>query len=75
MAPWARSPVDPELYARLAREYGTPFFLYDAGVIRAQLAKLRVRRIRFAQKALSNLHVLRLMRAEGRSSTPSRAGS
>jgi diaminopimelate decarboxylase len=58
--------VDPELCARLAREYGTPYFLYDAAVIRAQLAKLRAFDvIRFAQKALSNLHVLRLMRAEG----------
>ncbi|HTO53367.1 MAG TPA: diaminopimelate decarboxylase [Myxococcota bacterium] len=59
-------PVDPELCARLAREHGTPFFLYDAAVIRAQLAKLRAFDvIRFAQKALSNLHVLRLMKAEG----------
>ena len=59
-------PVQPELYARLAREYGTPFFLYDAAVIRARLAQLRsFDVIRFAQKALSNVHVLRLMRAEG----------
>jgi len=58
--------VDPELCVRLAREYGTPYFLYDAGVIRAQLARLRAFDVvRFAQKALSNLHVLRLMRAEG----------
>jgi diaminopimelate decarboxylase len=58
--------VDPELCVRLAREYGTPFYLYDAAVIRAQLAKLRgFDVIRFAQKALSNLHVLRLMKAEG----------
>ncbi len=58
--------VDPELCVRLAREYGTPFYLYDAAVIRAQLAKLRAFDvIRFAQKALSNLHVLRLMKAEG----------
>src|SRR5262249_42879622 len=58
--------IDPELCARLAREYGTPYFLYDAAVIRAQIAKLRAFEvIRYAQKALSNLHVLRLMRAEG----------
>jgi diaminopimelate decarboxylase len=58
--------VDPELCVRLAREYGTPYYLYDAAVIRAQIAKLRAFDvIRFAQKALSNLHVLRLMKAEG----------
>jgi diaminopimelate decarboxylase len=58
--------VDPELCVRLAREYGTPYFLYDAAVIRAQIAKLRAFDvIRFAQKALSNIHVLRLMKAEG----------
>jgi diaminopimelate decarboxylase len=64
-APTAKK-LDPALCARLAHEYGTPYFLYDAGVIRAQLAKLRAFDvIRFAQKALSNLHVLRLMKAEG----------
>jgi diaminopimelate decarboxylase len=58
--------VDPELCVRLAREYGTPYYLYDAAVIRAQIARLRAFDvIRFAQKALSNLHVLRLMKAEG----------
>jgi diaminopimelate decarboxylase len=64
--PMTEKSVDPELCTRLAREHGTPFFLYDAEVIRAQLAKLRAFDvIRFAQKALSNLHVLRLMKAEG----------
>jgi len=62
----AEKRVDPELCVRLAREHGTPFFLYDAAVIRGQLAKLRAFDvIRFAQKALSNIHVLRLMKAEG----------
>jgi diaminopimelate decarboxylase len=62
-------PLAPEQLAtcaRLAREYGTPFYLYDAGRIRAQIARLRAFDVvRYAQKALSNLHVLRLMRAEG----------
>ncbi len=59
-------PVDPELCVRLAREYGTPYYLYDAGVIRQRIAELRgFDVIRYAQKACSNIHLLRLMRAEG----------
>ena len=59
-------PIDGHLCARLAREYGTPYYLYDAAVIRAQIAKLRpFDVIRYAQKALSNVHLLRLMKAEG----------
>jgi diaminopimelate decarboxylase len=59
-------PIDGHLCARLAREHGTPYYLYDAAVIRAQIAKLRpFDVIRYAQKALSNVHVLRLMKAEG----------
>jgi diaminopimelate decarboxylase len=58
--------VDPELCVRLAREYGTPFYLYDASVIRARIAELRgFDVIRYAQKASSNIHLLRLMHAEG----------
>lgn len=58
--------VDPELCVRLAREHGTPYYLYDAGVIRARIAELRgFDVIRYAQKASSNIHLLRLMRSEG----------
>jgi diaminopimelate decarboxylase len=58
--------VDPELTIRLAREYGTPFYLYDADVIRARIAALRgFDVIRYAQKASSNIHLLRLMHGEG----------
>ena len=58
--------IDGALCARLAREYGTPYYLYDAAVIRAQIAALRAFDvIRYAQKALSNVHLLRLMKAEG----------
>jgi diaminopimelate decarboxylase len=58
--------VDPELTIRLAREYGTPFYLYDANVIRARIGELRgFDVIRYAQKASSNIHLLRLMHAEG----------
>jgi diaminopimelate decarboxylase len=54
------------LLPALAAQHGTPFWLYDAGVIRRQIAGLRsFDVIRYAQKANSNVHVLRLMRQEG----------
>lgn len=58
--------LDGPRLAALAAEYGTPLWAYDAGTIRAQIAKLRAFDvIRFAQKACSNVHILRLMREEG----------
>ncbi|WP_329584765.1 diaminopimelate decarboxylase [Kitasatospora sp. NBC_01250] len=58
--------LDGARLARTAAEHGTPAWVYDAGHIRAQIARLRsFDVIRFAQKACSNTHVLRLMRAEG----------
>ena len=57
--------VDAALIARLAEQHGTPFYLYDADVIRARIADLRAFDvIRFAQKACSNVHILELMREE-----------
>jgi diaminopimelate decarboxylase len=59
-------PVDPERIARLARDHGTPYYLYDAGLIRERLAQLSAFDVvRYAQKACSNIHLLRLLRAEG----------
>jgi diaminopimelate decarboxylase len=59
-------PVEPELIDRLASQYGTPCYVYDAATIRAQIARLRrFDVIRYAQKASSNVHLLRLMRREG----------
>jgi diaminopimelate decarboxylase len=50
----------------IAAEVGTPFWLYDADLIERQIRKLRAFDIiRFAQKANSNLSVLRLMRRHG----------
>ncbi|MFQ5742418.1 MAG: diaminopimelate decarboxylase [Acidobacteriota bacterium] len=58
--------VDGSVIQRLAREYGTPVYVYDAGVIRQRIRALRrFDLIRFAQKANSNIHMLRLMRSEG----------
>ncbi|MFZ6773414.1 diaminopimelate decarboxylase [Undibacterium sp. SXout7W] len=52
--------------ARIAQEFQTPCWAYDANVIRQQIARLKqFDVIRFAQKASSNIHLLRLMREEG----------
>ena len=45
----------------IAAEFGTPVYVYDAAVLRQQLASLSsFDRVRFAQKACANLHILRL---------------
>jgi len=50
----------------LARQHGTPLWVYDADTIRARIAQLKsFDTIRFAQKACSNTHILRLMREQG----------
>jgi diaminopimelate decarboxylase len=50
----------------LAARHGTPLWVYDAATIRARVASLgSFDTIRFAQKANSNIHVLRLMRELG----------
>ena len=50
----------------LAREFGTPSYVYDASVIRQRIADLRrFDVIRYAQKACSNLAILDLVRREG----------
>ena len=60
------NPFDTSLLQRLAREHGTPLWVYDAATVRERIAQLRpFDVIRYAQKANSNLQLLRLMRAEG----------
>lgn len=55
-----------EQLIEIARAHGTPVWVYDAEVIRRQIARLRrFDVIRYAQKAMSNIHVLRLMKDEG----------
>ncbi|MEJ6001934.1 diaminopimelate decarboxylase [Paucibacter soli] len=50
----------------LAQRFGTPLWVYDAAVIRARIAALQAfDTVRFAQKACSNTHILRLMREQG----------
>ena len=51
---------------RLPAEFGCPIWVYDAQIIRQQIAKLsQFDVVRFAQKACSNIHILRLMREQG----------
>ncbi|MBS1154958.1 MAG: diaminopimelate decarboxylase [Proteobacteria bacterium] len=59
-------PVDAPQITTLAEQFGTPFWLYDAAVIRERIGQLKAFDvIRFAQKACSNTHILRLMREAG----------
>ena len=60
------TPFSPTLLQSLARQHGTPLWVYDAATIRERIAQLRIfDTVRFAQKANSNLHLLRLMREQG----------
>ena len=61
-----QTPLDAARQRALAQRYGTPLWVYDAAVIRSRIAALRAfDTLRFAQKACSNTHILRLMRAAG----------
>ncbi len=52
--------------AHIAKEHGTPVWIYDASIIRERIRTLKTfDTVRFAQKALSNLSILSLMREEG----------
>ncbi|MEZ5643696.1 MAG: diaminopimelate decarboxylase [Burkholderiaceae bacterium] len=60
------NPFSDTLLRSLASQHGTPLWVYDAATIRERIAQLRdFDTIRFAQKANSNLHLLRLMREQG----------
>jgi diaminopimelate decarboxylase len=60
------NPFSPHLLRSLATEHGTPLWVYDAATIRQRINDLkRFDTVRFAQKANSNLHLLRLMREQG----------
>jgi diaminopimelate decarboxylase len=64
--PSAMNPFAAELLRSLAAQYGTPLWVYDEATIRARIAALKsFDVIRYAQKANSNIHVLRLMRSAG----------
>jgi diaminopimelate decarboxylase len=60
------NPFNSTLLADLARQHGTPLWIYDAATIRQRVAGLQSFDVlRFAQKANSNTHLLRLLRAQG----------
>ncbi|WP_110791939.1 diaminopimelate decarboxylase [Cronobacter sakazakii] len=57
------SALNADTLLPLPAQYGGPVWVYDAQIIRAQIDRLRqFDVIRFAQKACSNIHILRLMR-------------
>jgi diaminopimelate decarboxylase len=60
------NPFQPDTLRTVVRAFGTPLWVYDAASIRARIASLRAFDVlRFAQKANSNIHLLRLMREQG----------
>jgi diaminopimelate decarboxylase len=60
------NPFTPSLLADLARQHGTPLWVYDAATIQTRVAALQqFDTVRFAQKANSNTHLLRLLRSQG----------
>lgn len=60
------TPFNPLQLVELAQQHGTPLWVYDADVIRQRITELRsFDVIRYAQKACSNLHILKLMRDAG----------
>ena len=57
---------DSSRLCALAQQHGTPLWVYDAATIARQIDDLRqFDVVRFAQKANSNTHILRLMKAQG----------
>ena len=55
-----------EMLSALATEYGTPLWIYDAAAIRRRIEQLSAFDVvRFAQKACSNIHILREIRKSG----------
>jgi diaminopimelate decarboxylase len=60
------NPFAPSTLAALAQEFGTPLWVYDAATITRQIQALKqFDVVRFAQKANSNTHILRLMKSLG----------
>ncbi|RZJ14318.1 MAG: diaminopimelate decarboxylase [Acidovorax sp.] len=60
------NPFSPAQLWSLAGQFGTPLWVYDAATIRQRIAQVsNFETVRFAQKACSNIHILKLMREEG----------
>jgi len=60
------NPFSPAQLWSLADQFSTPLWVYDAATIRQRIAQVsNFETVRFAQKACSNIHILKLMREEG----------
>lgn len=60
------NPFTPAQLWSLADQFGTPLWIYNAATIRERIAQVsNFDTVRFAQKACSNIHVLKLMREQG----------
>lgn len=60
------NPFSPAQLQSLAEQFGTPLWVYDAATIRQRIAQVsNFDTVRFAQKACSNIHILKLMREQG----------
>lgn len=58
--------LTPEHLRALPAQFGTPVWVYDSEVIIERIKQLQLfDTVRFAQKASSNIHILRLMRTQG----------
>lgn len=58
--------LETELIEKIVSNYGTPVWIYDQQCIEDQIRKLqKFDIIRYAQKANSNIHILKIMRANG----------
>ncbi|MGF7410410.1 diaminopimelate decarboxylase [Providencia alcalifaciens] len=58
--------LTPEHLRTLPAQFGTPVWVYDSEVIIDRIGQLKAfDTVRFAQKACSNIHILRLMREQG----------
>jgi diaminopimelate decarboxylase len=66
MTDLSRTPFSAPQLQALARQHGTPLWVYSAATIARRIQDLAAfDTVRFAQKANSNIHLLRLMRQHG----------
>ncbi|WP_343152525.1 diaminopimelate decarboxylase [Buchnera aphidicola] len=55
--------INKEKILKITKLYGTPLWIYNSHIIESKIKKLKnFDTIRYAQKACSNIHILRLMR-------------
>ncbi|MBA2676321.1 diaminopimelate decarboxylase [Ramlibacter sp.] len=65
-APTTRHTIPDDTLREVAQQHGTPCWVYDAAAIRGRIERLKkFGVVRYAQKANSNVHVLRLLRELG----------